>query len=75
MMAEQPDMIIASSDRVACDSVAVALLKRYGGLRGVNKDYMQIPVWGQRQIVHAGHLGLGINDPEPHYDRLPGFEC
>ena len=64
MMVEQPNMIIASSDRVACDSVAVALLKRYGGLRGVNKDYMQIPVWGQRQIVHAAHLGLGVNDPD-----------
>jgi len=63
MIVERPNMIIASSDRVACDSVAVAVLKRYGGLRGINKDYMQIPVWGQRQIVHAGHLGLGINDP------------
>jgi uncharacterized protein (DUF362 family) len=63
MMVEHPNMILASSDRVACDSVAVAVLKRYGGLRGITKDYMQIPVWGQRQIVHAGHLGLGINDP------------
>jgi uncharacterized protein (DUF362 family) len=63
MIVEHPNMIIASPDRVACDSVAVAVLKRYGGLRGITKDYMQIPVWGQRQIQHAGHLGLGINDP------------
>jgi len=62
MMAEHPNMILASTDRVACDTVAVALLRYYGQLRGLNKDYILRPVWEQRQIRHAALLGLGIAD-------------
>ena len=62
MKVAHPNMIIASKDRVACDTVAVAVLKHYGKLKGVNRDYMHIPVWAQRQIRHGAKLGLGIND-------------
>ncbi len=64
MIVEHPGMIIASKDRVACDTVALSVLKHYGINRlSILKDYIQLPVWEQMQIVHAGHLGLGINDP------------
>ena len=64
MLVEQPQMIIASKDRVACDTLALAVLKYYGLRRGLRRDYTQIPVWQQRQIQHAAHLGLGIAEPE-----------
>jgi len=64
MVVEHPGMIIASKDRVACDTVALSVLKHYGSLRlDASKNYIATPVWDQKQIVHAAHLGLGINDP------------
>ena len=56
-----PKMIIASKDRVACDSVALAVLKKYALAQGSTKDYTKIPVWGQRQIRHGAKKGLGTN--------------
>ena len=63
MKVEHPGMVIASKDRVACDTVALSVLKHYGHNRlGLTKDYIVTPVWDQKKIIHAGDLGLGIND-------------
>ena len=61
MKVAEPGMIIASSDRIACDSVALSVLKHYGAQRNIVKDYMTTPVWQQRQIVRAAALNLGIS--------------
>ena len=63
MKVAEPGMILASRDRVACDTVALSVLKHHARLRQVDRDYTRIPVWQQRQIVHAARLGLGIADP------------
>lgn len=63
MLVEQPQMILASKDRVACDTVALAVLKYFALRRQVRRDYTRIPVWQQRQIQHAARLGLGIANP------------
>lgn len=57
------DIVIASKDRVACDSVGVAVLKYHALKQGIRKNYTEKTVWQQRQIIHAGKLGLGYNDP------------
>ena len=74
MKVAYPQMIIASKDRVACDTAALAVLKYFGGLRNITKDYLETPIWQQRQIVHAGKLGLGINDPGRIEIILQGFD-
>ncbi len=56
-------LVLASSDRVACDSVAVAVLKHYGAQAGVDRGYVTRSVWEQAQIAHARELGLGAQDP------------
>jgi uncharacterized protein (DUF362 family) len=58
----EPGMVIASADRVACDSAALSVLKHYGEQRGIEKDYMTTPVWQQRQLRRAVELNLGIGD-------------
>lgn len=63
MISDTPHVIIASKDRIACDSAAVSFLKHRGVSRGIEKDYIHTPVWAQPQLVHAGELGLGVNDP------------
>lgn len=63
MISDSPNIIIASKDRIACDSAAVSLLKHRGVTMGIEKDYIHTPVWAQPQLVHAGKLGLGVNDP------------
>lgn len=63
MVVAHPGIILASKDRVACDTAALSVLKHYGYSRlGPTKDYIVTPVWDQLAIVHAGRLGLGIND-------------
>ena len=64
MKVAAPDMIIASTDRIACDSVALSVLKHYGAQRNIVKDYMSTPVWQQRQIIRAAELNLGISDTD-----------
>ena len=59
----QPRLIIASQDRVACDSVAVAVLKRYGAEAKVQNGYVAKSVWDQVQIYYAGELGIGQAEP------------
>lgn len=60
-----PDMVLASKDRVACDSFAVAMLKYYADLFGIkhgttiNRPYVGKSVWQQAQIIRAQQLNLG----------------
>lgn len=63
MISDTPGIILASKDRIAGDAASVALLKYRGKLKGIKKDYVSTPVWQQPQLVHAGKLGLGVNDP------------
>jgi uncharacterized protein (DUF362 family) len=59
----RPNTILASKDRVACDSLAVAMLKRYGAAANVGNAYVSKSVWDQVQIYYAAELGLGQADP------------
>jgi len=58
-----PNLVMASKDRVACDSVALAALKRYGAEAKVDLPYVTGSVWTQPQIAYAAELGLGQADP------------
>ena len=55
------NLILASTDRVACDSVAVAVLKHYAIKAGLTNvvPYVNKSVWAQAQIVRAQQLNLG----------------
>ncbi|MDJ0763738.1 MAG: DUF362 domain-containing protein [Myxococcota bacterium] len=59
-----PGIVLASKDRVACDAVSVAILKYYAGLQNIDRNYVHKSVWEQRQIIHAGRIGLGVNNPD-----------
>jgi uncharacterized protein (DUF362 family) len=66
-------VILAGPDRVACDAVAVALMKTFPGVAAGLGDR---GVWDQRQIRHARALGLGAEDPrglalDIHHHRPP----
>ena len=58
------DLVLASRDRVACDSVALAAMKLHAADRGVKREYVNKSVWNQVQIYYAAQLGLGQADPE-----------
>jgi uncharacterized protein (DUF362 family) len=59
-----PGLVLASKDRVACDSLALALLKYYASEQGIKRDYVNQSVWKQAQIKRASQLGLGRIDPD-----------
>jgi uncharacterized protein (DUF362 family) len=54
-----PGLILASKDRVACDSVALAVLRYYASQMGISRPYVEKSVWDQAQIVRAQELKLG----------------
>jgi uncharacterized protein (DUF362 family) len=56
-------LVLASKDRVACDSVAVAVLKHHATVQGISKSYVTKSVWDQAQIIRGRELGLGTADP------------
>ncbi len=58
------NLILASKDRVACDSVALAVLKRYGAENQVELPYVTKSVWDQAQIYYGAELGLGQAEAE-----------
>lgn len=55
----EPGLILASKDRVACDSVALAVLRYYGSQMSIDRPYVKKSVWDQAQIVRAQELNLG----------------
>jgi uncharacterized protein (DUF362 family) len=75
------NMILASKDRVACDTVGLATLRRFGEEKGVKLPYVDKPVWDQTQIYYGAELGLGQADPAhiriedvrvPNFDQIKG---
>jgi len=75
------DLILASKDRVACDSVALAVLKYYGAEKKVDKPYIGKSVWDNVQIYYAAEIGIGQADPAhitiedvrvPNLDQIRG---
>ncbi len=68
-------LILAGGDRIACDAVAVALMKTFP----THQRMEERGVWEQTQIRHAQKLGLGINGPhslelEIHHLQAPSPE-
>jgi uncharacterized protein (DUF362 family) len=63
-MFDKPGIVMASKDRVACDSVALSVLKLYGAENKVNRSYVTKSVWDQVQIYYAAELGLGQAEPD-----------
>ena len=59
MIIHDAGLVLASKDRVACDSVAVAVLKYYAEGQGIDMPYVGTSVWEQAQIKRALELNLG----------------
>jgi len=75
------DLILASKDRVACDSVALAVLKYYGAENQVHKPYVGKSVWDNVQIYYAAEIGIGQAEPAritiveaqaPNFEQIRG---
>jgi uncharacterized protein (DUF362 family) len=62
-------VFLASTDRVATDAVALAVLK----VLGSNEQIMQHNIFDQEQIARAVQLGLGASSPA-EIDLIPGDE-
>lgn len=56
----EPNLILASRDRVAIDAVGVAILKLYGAKGKVG----DAPVFEQDQLKRAAELGFGVKSAE-----------
>jgi uncharacterized protein (DUF362 family) len=56
----RPNLLLASSDRVALDAVGVALLRRYGTTPEVARG----AIFDQEQIARAASLGVGAGSAE-----------
>jgi uncharacterized protein (DUF362 family) len=52
----EPNLMLASNDRVAIDAVGVAVLRHYGTTRDVSKG----KIFEQEQIKRAAELGVGV---------------
>jgi uncharacterized protein (DUF362 family) len=61
---DEPGLVLASKDRVACDSVALSVLKLYGAENKVDRPYVNKSVWDQVQIYYTAELGLGQAEPD-----------
>jgi uncharacterized protein (DUF362 family) len=55
-----PQVIMAGTDRIALDAVAVSILRYFGTTAEVRHG----PVFAQQQIARAVELGLGVSRPE-----------
>ncbi len=55
-----PGVILAGSDRVAMDALAVAILRYYGTTAEVRRG----PIFEQQQIARAVELNLGVSKPD-----------
>ena len=55
----EPELLLASNDRVAIDAVGVAILKMYGAKGKVGKA----DVFMQDQLKRAAELGFGVKSP------------
>jgi uncharacterized protein (DUF362 family) len=55
----EPGLILASKDRVAADSLAVAVLRYYAKQQNISRPYVNTSVWAQASITQAQKLNLG----------------
>jgi len=55
-----PEVILAGTDRIALDSVGIALLRYFGCKTEVGRG----KIFQQEQIARAVDLGLGVDNPE-----------
>ena len=55
--------MIASKDRVACESVSLSVLKLHAAEKRIRREYVDKSVWDQVQIYYAAQLGLGQAEP------------
>ncbi len=58
------DLVLASKDRVACDSVALSVLKLHAAEKGVKREYVEKSVRDQVQLYYSAELGLGQCEPD-----------
>jgi uncharacterized protein (DUF362 family) len=56
----RPEVVLASTDRVAIDAVGVAILRLFG----TTPEVMQGSVFEQEQIARAAELELGVRSPD-----------
>ncbi len=56
----QPNLMLASRDRVALDAAGVAILRSHG----TTQDVMNGPIFEQDQIRRAAEIGVGATSPE-----------
>jgi uncharacterized protein (DUF362 family) len=64
LMSVDAGLILASRDRVVCDSLGLAVLKHYAREKGVDRPYVYRSVWEDAQIKRAVELELGTGNPE-----------
>lgn len=57
---KRANLIVAGTDRIAIDTVGIAILKTLGS----NEEIMGTAAFQQEQIKRAVELGLGIDNPE-----------
>jgi uncharacterized protein (DUF362 family) len=56
----EPELMLASDDRVALDACGVSILRNYG----TTADVAHGDIFGPGEIARAGELGLGATGPE-----------
>ncbi len=56
----QPNVVLASTDRVALDAVGVAILRE----KGTTPDVSEGTIFGLEQIARAVELGIGVDRPD-----------
>lgn len=56
----EPNLLLASKDRVALDAVGVAILRSYG----TTNDVMRGKIFEQDQIQRAAEIGVGVGSAE-----------
>lgn len=57
------DLVVATSDPIACDAIGLAILKRALTKEGVSSPQVEGPIWQQPQLVRALAIGVGIGSP------------
>jgi uncharacterized protein (DUF362 family) len=76
-----PNLVLASTDRVACDTVAFCVIKEYGIDGNINQSYVNEGPFEQVTMYYAAELGIGqvdpdqitvlnVNDSEPRFNQI-----
>lgn len=59
-MVLEPNLLLASKDRVAIDAVGVAILRHYGTTKEISSD----PIFQLEQIKRAAEIGVGVESAD-----------